>query len=105
MPLRQCASRFAGRMRPARVSASSSAYSTTTKSSSGSSESLVGRGSSNTESTILLLMAESPFIELEVGPRTVKVTNPDKVFFRTRGETKLDLVRYYLSVGEGIVGV
>jgi DNA ligase D len=33
----------------------------------------------------------------------VKVTNPGKVFFRKRGETKLDLVRYYLSVGEGIV--
>jgi DNA ligase D len=45
----------------------------------------------------------SPFVELEVGARTVRVTNPDKVFFRTRGETKLDLVRYYLSVGEGIV--
>ena len=48
-------------------------------------------------------MAESPFVELEVGERTVKVTNPDKVFFRTRGETKLDLVRYYLAVGDGIV--
>ena len=48
-------------------------------------------------------MAPSPFIELEVGERLVKVTNPDKVFFRVRGETKLDLVRYYLSVGEGIV--
>jgi len=46
---------------------------------------------------------ESPFVELEVGSRTVKVTNPDKVFFATRGETKLDLVRHYLSVGEGIV--
>ena len=45
----------------------------------------------------------SPFVELEVGGRTVKVTNPDKVFFRTRGETKLDLVRHYLTVGEGIV--
>jgi DNA ligase D len=45
----------------------------------------------------------SPFVELEIGGRTVRVTNPDKVFFRTRGETKLDLVRYYLSVGEGIV--
>src|SRR5213078_3276909 len=77
----------------------------TTKSSSGSRESLVGRGSSNTGSTILLLMAESPFVELEVGPRTVKVTNPDKVFFRARGETKLDLVQYYLAVGEGIVRV
>jgi len=55
-------------------------------------------------STILLRMpSQSPFVELEVGSRTVKVTNPDKVFFRTRGETKLDLVQYYLSVGEGIV--
>jgi DNA ligase D len=45
----------------------------------------------------------APFVELEVGGRIVKVTNPDKVFFRTRGETKLDLVRHYLTVGEGIV--
>jgi DNA ligase D len=49
--------------------------------------------------------SQSPFVELEVGQRTVKVTNPDKVFFRARGETKLDLVQYYLSVGEGIVRV
>ena len=45
----------------------------------------------------------SPFVELEVGGRIVKVTNPDKVLFPARGETKLDLVRYYLSVGDGIV--
>src|SRR5918912_1548462 len=45
----------------------------------------------------------APFVELDVGGRTVKVTNPDKVFFRTRGETKLDLVRHYLTVGDGIV--
>ena len=45
----------------------------------------------------------SPFVELEVGERLVKVTNPDKVYFSTRGETKLDLVRYYLAVGDGIV--
>jgi len=45
----------------------------------------------------------SPFVELEVGSRIVKVTNPEKVYFSTRGETKLDLVRYYLSVGDGIV--
>src|SRR5918912_13393 len=45
----------------------------------------------------------SSFVELEVSGRTVKVTNPDKVFFRTRGETKLDLVRHYLTVGDGIV--
>ena len=48
-------------------------------------------------------MSPSPFVELEVGERLVKVTNPDKVFFSAHGETKLDLVRYYLSVGDGIV--
>ncbi|MQA94204.1 MAG: ATP-dependent DNA ligase [Streptosporangiales bacterium] len=45
----------------------------------------------------------SPFIEVPVGPRLVKVTNPDKVYFPEQGATKLDLVRYYLSVGEGIL--
>jgi DNA ligase D len=51
----------------------------------------------------ILNSVAAPFVELDVGGRTVKVTNPDKVFFRTRGETKLDLVRHYLTVGEGIV--
>jgi DNA ligase D len=45
----------------------------------------------------------SEAIELEVGDRTVRITNPDRVYFSARGETKLDLVRYYLSVGDGIV--
>jgi len=45
----------------------------------------------------------SPFVEIEVGEHTVKVTNPDKVYFSARGETKLDHVNYYLSVGDGIV--
>jgi DNA ligase D-like protein (predicted polymerase) len=45
----------------------------------------------------------SPYVELEVGSRAVRVTNPDKVYFAERGETKLDLVNYYVSVGEGIV--
>jgi DNA ligase D-like protein (predicted polymerase) len=45
----------------------------------------------------------SPFIEIEVGERTVKVTNPDKVLFPAAGHTKRDHVGYYLSVGEGIV--
>jgi DNA ligase D len=45
----------------------------------------------------------SPFVELKVGERTVKVTNPDKVFFTTRRETKLDLVQYYVAVADGIV--
>jgi DNA ligase D len=37
---------------------------------------------------------------LEIAGRSVTVTSPDKVFFSERGETKLDLVRYYLAVGE-----
>ena len=45
----------------------------------------------------------SPFIEIEVGERTVKVTNPDKVLFPAAGYTKRDHVAYYISVGEGIV--
>ena len=45
----------------------------------------------------------SPSIEIEVGARTVRVSNPERVYFPTRGETKLDLVHYYLSVGDGIV--
>jgi DNA ligase D len=42
-------------------------------------------------------------MELEVGERTVRLTNPDRVYFPARGETKLDLARYYLAVGDGIV--
>ncbi|HWB67085.1 MAG TPA: non-homologous end-joining DNA ligase [Mycobacteriales bacterium] len=45
----------------------------------------------------------SPYVEVEVGSRTVKITNPERVYFPARGETKLDLVNYYLSVGDGIV--
>jgi DNA ligase D len=41
--------------------------------------------------------------ELKVGSRTVRITNPDRVYFSERGETKLDLANYYLSVGEGIL--
>ena len=42
-------------------------------------------------------------IELEVGDRVVKISNPDRIYFSARGETKLDLARYYLSVSDGIV--
>lgn len=44
-----------------------------------------------------------PAVELEVGDREVRISNPDRVVFPARGETKLDLARYYLSVGDGIV--
>jgi DNA ligase D len=42
-------------------------------------------------------------IELEVGDRVVKISNPHRIYFSARGETKLDLARYYLSVADGIV--
>ncbi|MCW3065164.1 MAG: ATP-dependent ligase [Solirubrobacterales bacterium] len=42
-------------------------------------------------------------VDLEVDGKTVRVTNPDRVYFSARGETKLDLARYYVSVGEGVV--
>jgi DNA primase len=45
----------------------------------------------------------SPFVELEVGKRTVRVTNPDRVLFPDAGYTKRDLVDHYVAVGDGIV--
>ncbi len=45
----------------------------------------------------------SPFVEIPVGERVVRVSNPEKLFLRARGETKLDLVQYYLAIGDGIV--
>lgn len=45
----------------------------------------------------------SPAIEIKVGDHVVRVSNPDRVYFPARGETKLDLANYYLSVGDGIV--
>ena len=41
--------------------------------------------------------------EVEVGEYDVRVSNPDRIYFPELGLTKLDLVGYYLSVGEGIV--
>ena len=42
-------------------------------------------------------------VDVEVGERTVRITNPDRVYFPAIGLTKLDLVRFYMSVGDGIV--
>ncbi|HEY7626378.1 MAG TPA: non-homologous end-joining DNA ligase [Ilumatobacteraceae bacterium] len=47
--------------------------------------------------------AKSPAVEIPVGERVVRVTNPDRVYFPALGATKFDLVNYYLSVGDGIV--
>ena len=45
----------------------------------------------------------SDAVVLEVDGREVRVTNPGKVFFGARRETKLDLVEYYLSVAEPLI--
>ncbi|MGI8710018.1 MAG: non-homologous end-joining DNA ligase [Acidimicrobiales bacterium] len=37
-------------------------------------------------------------VVVEVSGRELSISSPDKVFFKTRGETKLDLVRYYQAV-------
>ena len=47
--------------------------------------------------------ATTPALEIDVGGRTVRVSNPDRVYFPELGLTKADLVQYYLSVGDGIV--
>ena len=40
---------------------------------------------------------------LDVAGREIVVSSPGKVFFSERGETKLDLVRYYLAVAEPLM--
>ena len=45
--------------------------------------------------------SKSPSVELEVGDRTVRLSNPDRVYFPATGATKLDLARYYLASATG----
>ncbi|MDQ3945541.1 MAG: non-homologous end-joining DNA ligase [Actinomycetota bacterium] len=42
-------------------------------------------------------------VVVEAAGREVAITSPDKVFFSERGETKLDLVRYYQAVEEPLM--
>nr|WP_300148961.1 non-homologous end-joining DNA ligase [Propionicimonas sp.] len=49
------------------------------------------------------MVAKAEPVEIEVGPRVVRLTSPDRVYFPAHGWTKLDLVNYYLAVGDGIV--
>jgi len=46
-------------------------------------------------------MAEATVIDVD--GTEVSISHPDKVFFSARGETKLDLVRYYLAVAEPLM--
>jgi DNA ligase D len=47
----------------------------------------------------------SKAIELTVGERTVRVSNPDKVYFPERGITKRQVVEYYIAVAEPLLNV
>lgn len=42
-------------------------------------------------------------IELTVGGRSVRLSNPGKVYFPERGFTKLDVAEYYIAVGDGVL--
>src|SRR5450756_1924016 len=46
----------------------------------------------------------TPAAELDIAGRTVRVSSPDRVVFPDRGLTKLDVVQYFVSVGDGILG-
>jgi DNA ligase D len=48
-------------------------------------------------------VAKADSITLDVGGTELQVSNPGKVYFPQHGETKLDLVNYYLAVGEPIL--
>ncbi|WP_245951203.1 non-homologous end-joining DNA ligase [Phytoactinopolyspora halophila] len=47
-------------------------------------------------------MNEPAFVD--AAGRSVRVSNPDKIYFAERGFTKLDVVEYFVSVGDGILG-
>ncbi|WP_269854638.1 non-homologous end-joining DNA ligase [Streptomyces sp. RPT161] len=42
-------------------------------------------------------------VELDVAGRTVRLSNPDKLYYPQRGFTKLDVARYYLAVADGVL--
>ena len=46
---------------------------------------------------------KSPAVDFPVGDQIVRISNPDRVYFPALGATKLDVARYYVSVGDGIV--
>ncbi|HWC67883.1 MAG TPA: non-homologous end-joining DNA ligase [Acidimicrobiales bacterium] len=43
-------------------------------------------------------MPKAPEITLDIDGHPVAISNPQKMYFSERGETKLDLIRYYLAV-------
>lgn len=49
-------------------------------------------------------MASSKAVEIDAAGRSVRISSPDRVVFAEAGLTKLDVVEYFLSVGDGILG-
>ncbi|WP_181442482.1 non-homologous end-joining DNA ligase [Streptomyces tateyamensis] len=43
-------------------------------------------------------------VELEVGGRTVRLSNPGKVYYPGPGHTKLDVAQYYVAVADAALG-
>jgi DNA ligase D len=48
-------------------------------------------------------MAKGESVEIEAAGRTLVLSNPGKTFFPERGETKLDLARYYLAIEQPLM--
>src|SRR4029450_8032758 len=48
-------------------------------------------------------MAAKSVTELEVDGHVLPITNPDKTYFPTRGETKMDLVNYYVAIEDPLM--
>lgn len=48
-------------------------------------------------------MAKGAEEYIEVGGRSVRVSNPDKIYFPQRGFTKRDVVRYVVAVADGLL--
>lgn len=48
-------------------------------------------------------MPKSPAITLDVAGREVRLSSPDKVYFPELGLTKLDVARYVMAVGPGML--
>ncbi|MEM7325104.1 MAG: non-homologous end-joining DNA ligase [Actinomycetota bacterium] len=49
------------------------------------------------------MAAPATSIVREIAGREVKISNPDKVFFTKRGQTKLDLIEFYESIEEPLM--
>ena len=48
-------------------------------------------------------MASSPAVEVQVGDRTVRISNPDRVYFPESGITKSELAQYYERMADRVL--